>query len=176
MVVTLDVSKLSGWLNACAFCQVTPRHVEGDTGGWETRGRVGGGVAVHTACTEELTGPRHTRGGAHLKHAVHVLDTGRVEAQRLIERVRALPSHTEARGGRHGGLGCARARGGGGGARSVHGGTDRALWARHACGGAHVKHVAHARDAGRVEAQQLVERLRPLPSCTPRHVEGDTGG
>eukprot|EP00964_Phaeocystis_antarctica_P128136 scaffold91858_cov53-Phaeocystis_antarctica.AAC.3 len=30
--------------------------------------------------------------------------------------------------------------------------------------GAHGKHVAHGRDAGRVEAQRLVERLRSLPS------------
>ena len=56
MSVTLDVSKLSGWLNAAAFCQVTPRHMEGDTGGWEVRGRVGGGVVVRAACTEERTG------------------------------------------------------------------------------------------------------------------------
>eukprot|EP00964_Phaeocystis_antarctica_P134211 scaffold98436_cov66-Phaeocystis_antarctica.AAC.2 len=31
-------------------------------------------------------------------------------------------------------------------------------------GGAHVEHVAHIRDAGRVEAQRLVERRRVLPS------------
>ena len=40
MLVTLDVSKLSGWLNAAANCRVAPRHVEGNTGGWEARGRV----------------------------------------------------------------------------------------------------------------------------------------
>ena len=33
MSVTLDVSRLSGWLNARANCRVAPRHVEGDTGG-----------------------------------------------------------------------------------------------------------------------------------------------
>ena len=33
MVVTLDVSKLSGWLNADAPCRVVLRHVEGETGG-----------------------------------------------------------------------------------------------------------------------------------------------
>ena len=31
--VTLDVSKLSGWLNADASCRVTRRHVEGGTRG-----------------------------------------------------------------------------------------------------------------------------------------------
>ena len=41
MLVTLDVSKLSGWLNANAPCRNTQRHVEGDTGGWEAQGRVG---------------------------------------------------------------------------------------------------------------------------------------
>ena len=36
--------------------------------------------------------------------------------------------------------------------------------------GAHTKHFLHGRDAGRVEAQRLVERLRFLPS----RKEGDT--
>ena len=39
MAVTLDVSRLSGWLNAAAYCRATPRHVEGDAGGWEVRER-----------------------------------------------------------------------------------------------------------------------------------------
>ena len=38
---TPDVLRLSGWLNADASCRVTQRHMEGDTGGWEARGRVG---------------------------------------------------------------------------------------------------------------------------------------
>ena len=33
MLVTLDVLRLRGWLNADAPCRVTPRHVEGDTSG-----------------------------------------------------------------------------------------------------------------------------------------------
>ena len=37
------------------------------------------------------------------------------------------------------------------------------VWAQGA-GGAHVEHGVHGRDAGRVEAQRLVERLRFLPS------------
>ena len=56
MVVTLDVSKLSGWLNADADCRVTPRHLEGERGlGGARRGRVAA-VAVHAAYTEEPTG------------------------------------------------------------------------------------------------------------------------
>ena len=39
MLVTLDVSRLSGLLNAAAYCRATPRHVEGDAGGWEVRER-----------------------------------------------------------------------------------------------------------------------------------------
>ena len=33
--------------------------------------------------------------GTHLKHAGHVCDAGRVEAQRLVELVRALPSRKD---------------------------------------------------------------------------------
>eukprot|EP00964_Phaeocystis_antarctica_P159895 scaffold131124_cov63-Phaeocystis_antarctica.AAC.3 len=55
MPVTLDVSRLSGWLNADAPCRVTPKHVEGDTGVGGARTR-GGGAAVQAACTEEPTG------------------------------------------------------------------------------------------------------------------------
>eukprot|EP00964_Phaeocystis_antarctica_P151290 scaffold118860_cov63-Phaeocystis_antarctica.AAC.3 len=34
----------------------------------------------------------HGMGGAHLEHAEHVRDAGRVEGQRLVEPIRALPS------------------------------------------------------------------------------------
>ena len=33
--------------------------------------------------------------GAHLEHVAHVCDAGRVEAERLVERRRALPSRKE---------------------------------------------------------------------------------
>ena len=48
--------------------------------------------------------------------------------------------------------------------------------------GAHRKHGLHARDLGRVEAQRLIERTRPLPSykggiCEARRGAGwQTGG
>ena len=38
------------------------------------------------------------------------------------------------------------------------------VWARARLRGAHRKHVAHDYDAGGVEAQRLIERLRVLPS------------
>ena len=44
--------------------------------------------------------------------------------------------------------------------------------ARH---GAHEKHVVHGCDAGRVETQRLVERLRALPSRNERHANGAMG-
>ena len=71
MLVTLDVSRLSGWLNAFAPfrypevpCRVTPRHMEGETGGGRRKGAWGRGVAVHAACTEEPTRhwARHAQG------------------------------------------------------------------------------------------------------------------
>ena len=43
MVVTLDMSKLSGWLNA-ALCRVTPRLTEDDTKEQRREGRWGQGV------------------------------------------------------------------------------------------------------------------------------------
>ena len=74
MSVTLDVLKVSGWLNADAPCRIQREA--------ELRGRQAGQEA----------GGRGGRRGAHLKHVRHVRDAGRVEAQRLVERIRALPS------------------------------------------------------------------------------------
>ena len=43
MLVTLDVSKLSGWLNASAYCRVQREaYHEGDMEGQETGGRGSG--------------------------------------------------------------------------------------------------------------------------------------
>ena len=74
MSVTLDVSRLSGWLNAAAYCRRTPRHLEG-TGGREAQGCVAA-LVVHAACTEKPAGhwARHARGVAHCKHEAHGRD------------------------------------------------------------------------------------------------------
>jgi len=46
MLVTLEVSKLSGWLNACAYCRVQRQAWEADdTQRQETGGRGGGGLS-----------------------------------------------------------------------------------------------------------------------------------
>ena len=77
MSVTLDVSKLSGWLNFAAPCR------ESKGGDTMRSGMHGGGLSLGW-------GPR-ARAGAHSKHLVHGRDASRVEAERLVERFRFLP-------------------------------------------------------------------------------------
>ena len=90
MVVTLEVSKLSGWLNADASCRESK-------GGHAVRGGVcgsaGGGrrtTAVQAACRREGATADWRGWGArviaYLEHELHVRDAGGVEAQRLVER------------------------------------------------------------------------------------------
>ena len=89
MSLTLDVSRVNGWLNADAYCQ--------NRCGARCAGREKGGrqaTAAQGACRLGLDcrlGARRPR-GAYPKHVAHVCDAGRVETQRLIERRRALPS------------------------------------------------------------------------------------
>ena len=86
MVVTLDMSKLSGWLNADALC---PQSEGGHRMRDKVRaGRVGGASAVQAACmgASGLSKGWVRRGAAHGKHGEHVPDPGRVEAQQLVER------------------------------------------------------------------------------------------
>jgi len=111
---------------------------------------------------------------AHVKHPAHVRDAGRVEVQRLVERLRVLPSRKE-------GMRC-RARCEPGGRR-----WPRRKW--HAGGGpcsrlggkvraalAHEEHGIHVRDAGRVEVQRLVELPRNLPSRKEESELSGAGG
>eukprot|EP00964_Phaeocystis_antarctica_P159863 scaffold131082_cov48-Phaeocystis_antarctica.AAC.2 len=49
---------------------------------------------MHGEGPTEGWGPQGTR-GTHGEHAAHASDAGRVEAQRLVERRRALPSRKE---------------------------------------------------------------------------------
>eukprot|EP00964_Phaeocystis_antarctica_P052668 scaffold30850_cov73-Phaeocystis_antarctica.AAC.5 len=83
MSVTLDVSRLSIWLNADADCRVGSR---GEVRRGEVRKWEGHKMATaQVACR-----------GAHPKHAGHGCDAGGVETQRLVERRRALPSQRRA--------------------------------------------------------------------------------
>jgi len=94
MFVTLDVSKLSAWLNADAYCRVERGACNAGRGA--AREACGRWVA---AAQSARTGRDRTQGcgsqgtrGAHLEHALHGRDLGRVEAERLVERRRGLPS------------------------------------------------------------------------------------
>ena len=91
MSVTLDVSKLSGWLNASAHCRepkeghtmlsqvrAVRREIAGDGGARSVQGRA------------QLQIGGRARGGAYPEHGVHGRDAGGVEAQRLVERRRVL--------------------------------------------------------------------------------------
>ena len=106
------------------------------------------------------------RGGAHPEHEGHGCDAGGVEAQRLVERRRVLPSverraHGAVRGAEY------REAAGDRGARNVQGRARLQIGSR-ARGGAHEEHGAHVCDAGGVEAQRLVERRRMLPRVERR--------
>ena len=97
MVVTLEVSKLSGWLNADAYCREsngghTMWEEVQSTGRPEVAGDRGARGVQERARLQIGSGARGgVRGGAHGEHPVHVRDAGGVKAQRLVERQRALP-------------------------------------------------------------------------------------
>ena len=83
MLVTLEVSKLSGWLNANAPCRVSNG---GHTVRDEGAGRQTGATASIVQGRARLQIGSKAGGGAHPEHALHGCDAGRVEAQRLVER------------------------------------------------------------------------------------------
>ena len=99
MFVTLDVSKLSGWLKAAASYRVEREACTRDAGRSVRAGRldIGRGAGASGMCTGRArlkAGAQGTR-VAHPEHPAHVRDLGRVEAQRLVERRSALPSRKE---------------------------------------------------------------------------------
>ena len=84
MVVTPEVSKLSGWLNAPAFCrELNGGHaVRCELRAWRRRAAGDRGARSVQGRARLQIGSR-ARGGAHVEHAVHGCDAGGVEAQRL---------------------------------------------------------------------------------------------
>ena len=87
MVVTLEVSRLSGWLNALADCRVRKEEgIRGEHAALEVGGR---GVVAQAACCggpDSRLSAGGTR-GAHIKHAGHGCDAGGVPARYVcIER------------------------------------------------------------------------------------------
>ena len=94
MFLTLEVSKLSGWLKAFAFCRESKggacdagRGADREAGGREARWR----KRRARGRPDSRLGDQGTR-GAHCEHVAHGRDIGGVEAQRLVERRCALPS------------------------------------------------------------------------------------
>ena len=137
--------------------EVRARRQEGIWGGDD-----GGKQRVQGRARLQIGG--RARGGAHVEHVLHVYDAGGVEAQRLVERRRALPRVERracgaGRGVRVRGQQAVEDRG----ARSVQGRARLQIGGQSTRGGAHVEHIVHVCDAGGVEAQQLVELIRALP-------------
>jgi len=85
---TPDVLKLSDWLNLFACCRAQRGAWEaGDmqsrgAGGLDGSRKHGGGIQMEVWAGTE----------PHLKHVLHARDAGGVEAQRLVECLRVLPS------------------------------------------------------------------------------------
>ena len=88
MPVTLEVSKLlSDWSNDFAPCRVERRAYDAVRAGREAAGCVWGDGSASGICTGKV----RLKAWAHIEHAAHVLDLGRVEAaERLVEHCRVL--------------------------------------------------------------------------------------
>eukprot|EP00964_Phaeocystis_antarctica_P155171 scaffold124174_cov48-Phaeocystis_antarctica.AAC.4 len=138
MVVTLDVSKLSGWLNLLgpSTCRVEREACDAKRGAAREAGGRGAAAAKMT-CTRRARLKAWGQGtrGAHAEHGVHARNFRRVEAQRLVESRRALPSRKQGirdvgRGARvEGGEG---AWGAGGGESGMHGEGPTQGWGSRA--------------------------------------------
>ena len=133
-------------------------------------GQCAGTSSVQERSQLEIGG--RARAEAHIEHFAHVRDARSVETQRLVERIRSLPSgkgiYKEGEMprvywevvGQCTGAGSVQGR-----SQLESGGRARAE--------AHIEHGAHVRDAGGVETQRLVERRRPLPSGKGTHKKGE---
>ena len=181
MVVTLEVSKLSGWLKADARCRVEGRahahaHAHAcDAGGGEVRaGRreglwCGGGTTrgMHREGPTQGLGAKGTR-GERTENMPYVVVT--LEVSKLSGWLKAdACCRVEGEGTRCGGERCepggGRARGGGGTQETCTGKRPVSrLGGQGHARRAHLEHLAHGRDAGGVKAQRLVEGRRALPS------------
>ena len=93
MLVTLEVSKLSGWLNADACCRESNgEHTVCGASWCRSGGRRQRATAAYATLKGALAADwghralNRARGGAHGEHVVHVSDSGGFEAKRLVER------------------------------------------------------------------------------------------
>jgi hypothetical protein len=97
MSLTLEVSKLSGWLKAFASCRVQRGHpTEGRTRCtemWHTEERANQQHVAHACvCGPAWECGQKAQAEAHIEHGAHVCNAGGVKAQRLVESKRTLPS------------------------------------------------------------------------------------
>ena len=105
MSVTLEVSKLSGWLKTDAPCRVerggytigircgAPVRRRADReGGWPRAWGGGGASGAQGGARLKAGGQAQA---AHPEHLPHRCDAGRVKAERLVKRRRLLPSRKE---------------------------------------------------------------------------------
>ena len=169
MLVTRDVSKLSGWLNEYAPCRACRMEGLNGAGGAYVAGRGKRGRAANTgrsgggggcgARRREARGGRsavHTQraqgegargGAAHVKHPGHVRDAGRVEVQWLVEPLIVLPRVASRAYQRPAPCG--------------PGGGRQDVWEEVRGEERHLEHGAHVCDARRVEAERVVETRLP---------------
>jgi len=171
MSVTLEVSKLSGWLNADAPCRVERRACDMGRGAGRKGGKARGGGGASGMHAE---GP--TQGLGVRARAERTVSMARIvvtlEVLKLSGWLKAVARCRVEREG-HAMRGEVRA-----GRRE---GVERWHRKRHAQGrpvsrlggqgtrGAHSEHGVHVRDLGGVKAQRLVERRRGLPSRREGH-------
>ena len=161
----LEVSKLSGWLNFCAFCQ--PK------GGACDMGRGAGGEAVGSGAAQagmqtgkvrpQGLGVRARAGRTSNMFCMFVT----LEVSQLSGWLKACAScrvereghamRGEVRTGRREGVRRRRRK------QRARLRPDSKLGGQ-GTRGAHVEHLLHVRDLGRVEAERLVELVRLLPS------------
>eukprot|EP00964_Phaeocystis_antarctica_P012644 scaffold6966_cov30-Phaeocystis_antarctica.AAC.1 len=91
MDLTLDVSKVTGWLNADAPCRVERRPCDAGRGAGGVKcGRACGAGAAQAVCRvgpSEGWGQRKGERGAHPEHIAHVRDAGRVPAGDVLVEV-----------------------------------------------------------------------------------------
>eukprot|EP00964_Phaeocystis_antarctica_P086599 scaffold54860_cov49-Phaeocystis_antarctica.AAC.2 len=163
MVVTLDVSKLSGWLNLAAVCQESKeRHtMRGEVRPGGGRRRARGARSVQGRGLNCRLGAGH--GEERTSNMRPMFMT--LEVSKLSGWLNALANCRESKGGHT--VRCEvwplrREAAGDRDARSVQGRARLQIGGRPR-GGAHPEYGVHGRDAGRVEAQRLVEPRRVLP-------------
>ena len=182
MVVTLEVSRLSGWLNVDAPCRESKEgHAmrgEVQTGRPEVAADRGARKAQRRWLQCRLGaghGEERTQNMLFMSVTLEVLKLrGWLNPHRLNDPFGSCRGSKEGRA-MGGEVQTERPEvAGGHGARGVQERARLQIWGK-ARRGAHVEHVSHVCDAGGVEAQRLVERRRALPRVEGRACDAGRG-